>query len=221
MVSVRPFGDNAGGQTGVKIKQVFTPVHETTWLWRKLHPKFCCFSVRVQTCCTGLPPRLPIKEIPGEPGFLSAASDGHRHTPRDHNLNYTIWTLYAESVGFPVNVTLLWGTPTPIYQATWDAPTPIINLSSALVRALSNLSSKLGSAHSNLSNYLGPVQSNNLEFALSNLSSNLGCALSNLSNILGRALSNLSSNLGRPHLPTNQVICPELKLNIRIANSQQ
>jgi hypothetical protein len=155
MVSVRPFGDNAGGQTGVKIKQVFTPVHETTWLWRKLHPKFSCFSVRVQTCCTGLPPRLPIKEIPGEPGFQSAASDGHRHTPRDHNLNYTIWTLYAESVGFPVNVTLLWGTPTPIYQATWDAPTPIINLSSALVRALSNLSSKLGSAHSNLSTTWG------------------------------------------------------------------
>jgi hypothetical protein len=155
MVSVRPFGDNAGGQTGVKIKQVFTPVHETSWLWRKLHPKFSCFSVRVQTCCTGLPPRLPIKEIPGEPGFLSAASDGHCHTPRDHNLNYTIWTLYAESVGFPVNVTLLWGTPTPIYQATWDAPTPIINLSSALVRALSNLSSKLGSAHSNLSTTWG------------------------------------------------------------------
>ena len=113
------------------------------------------------------------------------------------------------------------GTSTPIYQATWDAPTPIINLSSTLVRALSNLSSKLGSAHSNLSNYLGRVQSNNLEFALSNLSSNLGCALSNLSNILGRALSNLSSNLGRPHLPTNQAICPELKVNIRIANSQQ
>jgi hypothetical protein len=155
MVSVRPFGDNAGGQTGVKIKQVFTPVHETTLLWRKLHPKFSCFSVRVQTCCTGLPPRLPIKEIPGEPGFQSAASDGHRLTPRDHNLNYTIWTLYAESVGFPVNVTLLWGTPTPIYQATWDAPTPIINLSSALVRALSNLSSKLGSAHSNLSTTWG------------------------------------------------------------------
>jgi hypothetical protein len=155
MVSVRPFGDNAGGQTGVKIKQVFTPVHETTLLWRKLHPKFSCFSVRVQTCCTGLPPRLPIKEIPGEPGFQSAASDGHRLTPHDHNLNNTIWTLYAESVGFPVNVTLLWGTPTPIYQATWDAPTPIINLSSALVRALSNLSSKLGSAHSNLSTTWG------------------------------------------------------------------
>ena len=184
----------------------------------KTASKVQLFQREGETCCTGLPPRLPIKKIPG---FQSAASDGHRHTPCDHNLNYTIWTLYAESVGFPVNVTLLWGTPTPIYQATWDAPTPIINLSSALVRALSNLSSKLGSAHSNLSNYLGRVQSNNLEFALSNLSSNLGCALSNLSNILGRALSNLSSNLGRPHLPTNQVICPELKLNIRIANSQQ
>jgi hypothetical protein len=125
MASVRPFGDNAGGQTGVKIKQVFTPDHETTWLWRKLHPKFSCFRVRVQTCCFGLPPRLPIKEIPGGPGFQSAASDGHCHTPRDHNLNYTIWTLYVESVSFPVNVTLFWGTPTPIYQATWGAPTPI------------------------------------------------------------------------------------------------
>jgi hypothetical protein len=41
---------------------------------------------------------LSIKENPGEPGFYSAASDGHRHTPRGHNLNYTIWTLYAESV---------------------------------------------------------------------------------------------------------------------------
>jgi hypothetical protein len=34
----------------------------------------------------------------GEPDPKSAASDRHRHTPRGHNLNYTIWTLYAESV---------------------------------------------------------------------------------------------------------------------------
>jgi len=60
--------------------------------------KFSHFSVRVGACCTGLPAVLPIKENPGEPGFYSAASDGHRHTPRGHNLNYTIWTLYAESV---------------------------------------------------------------------------------------------------------------------------
>ncbi len=57
-------------------------------------------------------------------GPQSAASDGHRHTPREHNLHYTIWSLYAESVSFPINATLLWGARTPIYQATWGAPTP-------------------------------------------------------------------------------------------------
>jgi hypothetical protein len=60
--------------------------------------KFSCFSERVGACGTGLPAGLPIKENPGEPSFQSAASDGHPHTPRIHNLNYTIWTLYAESV---------------------------------------------------------------------------------------------------------------------------
>jgi hypothetical protein len=60
--------------------------------------KFRCFSVRVGACGTGLPAGLPIKENLGEPSLQSAASDGHRHTPRGHNLNYTIWTLYAESV---------------------------------------------------------------------------------------------------------------------------
>jgi hypothetical protein len=33
-------------------------------------------------------------------GPQSAASDRHRHSPREHNLNYTIWTLYAEPVSF-------------------------------------------------------------------------------------------------------------------------
>ena len=33
----------------------------------------------------------------GEPGLQSAASDRHHHTPRGHNLDYTIWILYAES----------------------------------------------------------------------------------------------------------------------------
>jgi len=64
----------------------------------KTASKVQLFQREGATCCTGLPPRLPVKEIPGEPGFKSAASDGHRHTPRGHNLNYTIWTLYAESV---------------------------------------------------------------------------------------------------------------------------
>jgi hypothetical protein len=39
VVSIWPFGDNPDGQTEVKIKQVVTSVHETTWLWRNLHPK--------------------------------------------------------------------------------------------------------------------------------------------------------------------------------------
>jgi hypothetical protein len=60
--------------------------------------KFSCFSVRVEACGTGLPAGLPIKENPGEPDPQFAASDEHRHTPCGHNLNYTIWTLYAESV---------------------------------------------------------------------------------------------------------------------------
>jgi hypothetical protein len=140
-------------------QQVFTPVHETTWLWRKLHPKFSCFSMRVQTCCTGLPARLPIKEIFGEPGLQSAASLGLCHTPHEHNLNHIIWTLYAESVSFSINATLLWGVPTPIYQATWCTPTPIYQATN-LGRSQSNLSSKLGHAHSNLSSTLGRAHSN-------------------------------------------------------------
>jgi hypothetical protein len=44
MASIRPFGDNADGQTEIKIKQVFTPVHEMTQLWRKLHPKVQLFQ---------------------------------------------------------------------------------------------------------------------------------------------------------------------------------
>ncbi|MFN9906724.1 MAG: hypothetical protein ACK56F_11480, partial [bacterium] len=95
--SISPFGDNTDGQTEVKIKQVITSLHEMTRLWRKLHQKFSCFSLRKGAYCAGLPARLPIKENPGEPGLQSAASDRHHHTPRGHNLNYTIWILYAES----------------------------------------------------------------------------------------------------------------------------
>jgi hypothetical protein len=55
--------------------------------------KFSCFSMRVGAWCTGLPAGLPTKENLGDTSLQSAASDGHRHTPRGHNLNYTIWTL--------------------------------------------------------------------------------------------------------------------------------
>ncbi len=81
--------------------------------------KFSYFSVRVGAWCTGLPAGLPIKENPGEPGFQSAASDGHRHTPRGHNLNYTIWTLYAESVSPN------WAHPFPSTRQTWARPSQV------------------------------------------------------------------------------------------------
>jgi len=70
----------------------------------------------VQACCTSLPSRMPIKENPGEPTFQSSASNGQCQTPCEHNLNYTIWTLYAESVSFPNNATLLWGVSSEINQ---------------------------------------------------------------------------------------------------------
>ena len=38
------------------------------------------------------------KSRPRRTSGQSTASDGHCHTPRGHNLNYTIWILYAESV---------------------------------------------------------------------------------------------------------------------------
>jgi hypothetical protein len=60
--------------------------------------KFSYFSVRVWAGCTGLPAGLPIKENLGDTRLQSTASDGHCHTSHGHNLNYTIWTLYAESV---------------------------------------------------------------------------------------------------------------------------
>jgi hypothetical protein len=71
---------------------------------------------KVQACCTSLPSRMPIKENPGEPTFQSSASNGQCQTPCEHNLNYTIWTLYAESVSFPNNATLLWGVSSEINQ---------------------------------------------------------------------------------------------------------
>jgi hypothetical protein len=45
VASVFIFGNNAEGQAHVKITQAFMTVHEILRLWRKLHPKFSCFSM--------------------------------------------------------------------------------------------------------------------------------------------------------------------------------
>jgi len=45
VASVWTFGDNAGDQTEVKIKHVFTAVHEFPWLKRKMHSKVQRVSV--------------------------------------------------------------------------------------------------------------------------------------------------------------------------------
>ena len=83
----------------------------------------------------------------------------------------------------------------------------------------SNLSSNLGRAHSFLSSNLG--------HALSNLSSNLGCTHSNLSNAWGAPSPINQTTWGAPTpiyqatwgvpSPTNQTMCPELRVNRRIA----
>jgi hypothetical protein len=97
LATVCTFGDHPGSQTEVRIKQDLLQFLNLPGCGENCIRKFSCFSVRVGACCTGLPAGLPIKENPGEPGFQSAASDGHHHTTRGHNLNYTIWTMYAES----------------------------------------------------------------------------------------------------------------------------
>jgi hypothetical protein len=53
---------------------------------------------KVQACCTGLPARLPIKEIPGQL-VLSLQPVIDTATPFVNTIwNYTIWSRYAESV---------------------------------------------------------------------------------------------------------------------------
>ncbi len=99
--------------------------------------KFSCFIVRVEACCTGLPAGLPIKEIPVEPGLQCADSDGHHHTPRGHNLNYTIWTMYAESVSSYQCQTPLGARPFQSIRQLWVPP-------DQQGRALSNLSANFG-----------------------------------------------------------------------------
>jgi hypothetical protein len=89
-----------------------------------------------------VPARLPIKENPGEPGLQSTASDGHRHTPHRHNLNYTIWTQCWISKFPPMphlsgRTLINRGAPFPIYQAKLSALF-------SQGRPLSNLSGKLG-----------------------------------------------------------------------------
>jgi hypothetical protein len=93
--SVWTFGDHPGSQTEVRIKQDFTSVPESSWLWRKLHQKVSAWGwgMLYWPACW-----VAYKRKSWRAGFQSAASDGQRHTPCGHNLNYTIWTLYAESV---------------------------------------------------------------------------------------------------------------------------
>ncbi len=110
--------------------------------------KFSCFSVRVEACCTGLPAGLPINENPGEPGLQSAASDGHRHTPRGHNLNYMIWTLYAESVSSHQCHTPL-GAPWPIGAHPFQSIRQLLACPDQQRRALFNQQGNFGRALTN------------------------------------------------------------------------
>jgi len=60
--------------------------------------KFSSFSAgRVHSVLVCLLGCLQKKNL-GEPNLQYAASDRHHHTLRGHNLYYTIWILYAESV---------------------------------------------------------------------------------------------------------------------------
>jgi hypothetical protein len=97
LASVWIVGDHPGHHTEVRINMALLQFLNLPGCGENCIRKFSCFSVRVGAWCTGLPAGLPMKENPGETNLQSAASDGHRHTPRGHNLNYTIWTLYAES----------------------------------------------------------------------------------------------------------------------------
>jgi hypothetical protein len=101
VASIWTFGDNAGDQTEVKIKHVFTAFHEFPWLKRKTHSKVQRVSVS-QVEDAGMLYRPACKDAYKRKSWAvgpqSEASNRHRHTPRENNLNYTIWTLYAESV---------------------------------------------------------------------------------------------------------------------------
>jgi len=66
-----------------------------------------CERICIQkfSCCSGERGHFVLvawwagyKSRPRRISGQSAASDRHSHTPRGHNLNYTIWILYAESV---------------------------------------------------------------------------------------------------------------------------
>ncbi len=91
------------------------------------------FQRRKGAFCTGLPPGLPKKENLGGSILQSAASDRHHHTLRGHNLNYTIWILYAESVSFLVNkchfpsgrAPLKWARPFLSIRQTWARPSQV------------------------------------------------------------------------------------------------
>jgi hypothetical protein len=98
LASVWTFGDHPGSQTEVRIKEDFTSVPESSWMWRKLHQKVQLFQREGGGMLYWPACWVAYKRKSWRAWFQSAASDGHRHTPCGNNLNYTIWTLYAESV---------------------------------------------------------------------------------------------------------------------------
>jgi len=98
LASVWTFGDHPGSQTEVRIKEDFTSVPESSWMWRKLHQKVQLFQREGGGMLYWPACWVAYKRKSWRAWFQSAAGDGHRHTPCGNNLNYTIWTLYAESV---------------------------------------------------------------------------------------------------------------------------
>ncbi len=59
LASVCTFGDNACSQTEVRMKHVFTSVHEFPWLWRKPHSKFSVFQCGQVEKCRHTVPACP------------------------------------------------------------------------------------------------------------------------------------------------------------------
>ncbi len=128
-----------------EIKQVVTSVHEWPSCGENCIQKFSCFSVRKGGMLYWPACWVAYKRKSWRAWTLVCSSDQHRYTPRGHNLNYTIWILYAESLtshqchsplGMPwstgarpfQSIRQLWarpsprGAPFPIYKENLGAP---------------------------------------------------------------------------------------------------
>jgi hypothetical protein len=98
MASIWPSGDITDGQKEVKITMSIIQFIDLTV--KKSASKSSAVSAQEGGILYWPACWMPIKENLGGPSLQSAASDQHRHTLHGHNLNYTIWILYAESVSF-------------------------------------------------------------------------------------------------------------------------